>query len=99
MRIRSWTFAAKRWASIVLVTVAGGVSGSPTVSAQAWPSYAGGPMHNAISPFASQVPRADPVVDERGPEPAAFRRGTGDPLWQSGDHSEEHDRRPAQERC
>ena len=55
MRIRSWTFAAKRWASIVLVTVAGGVSGSPTVSAQAWPSYAGGPMHNAISPFASQV--------------------------------------------
>jgi hypothetical protein len=57
MRIRPWTCAANLRAAIITMTLLGGITGSHTVSAQSWPSYAGGPQHNAISPFASMVPQ------------------------------------------
>ncbi len=45
-------------AALLAVGILGLIVGPRSVSADDWPSYAGGPFHRAISPFASQVPQA-----------------------------------------
>jgi len=57
MRNRPWAPPSILWASLTLATLAGGIAGSRTASAQGWPSYAGGPTHGAISPSPSQIPQ------------------------------------------
>ncbi len=54
MRIHPWAPRSIRRTTFAIVTLAACAVGPRVAMAQNWPSYAGGPQHNGISPFRSQ---------------------------------------------
>lgn len=58
MRVNSGRFRAILRPSVIFALLSVAMAGQRSVMAQAWPGYAGGPQHQALSKFPSQFPQS-----------------------------------------